>query len=377
MAAETPSKKPRLSLSLKERRFKSISQNEVLDLEKKIVPKNTEYSTRWAMKVFSDWFKDYNSRSQSEKCPDILLTPACSSDVLCKWLVVFIAETRNGDGENYPPRSLNSILAGILRNMREQNSDYPNFLNKKDPRFRTFHTALDNVYKKLTADGVGAESSHTETITPEEEDQLWSSGVLNTDTPKGLLRATYYYSGKCFCLRGGVEQRNLSLSQLQRLKNPDHYIYTENASKNRPGGIALLNMDHKCVTIVANPAAGKRCLVSLLDKYISKLPPYAFDKDILYCRALDSVPKNESAPWYMSVAIGKNILNKFTKTMFEEAGILGKKTNHSLRVAGASSLFDAGVPERIIQQRTGHRSVEGLRVYERVTTDQIFKSLEF
>jgi hypothetical protein len=56
--------------------------------------------------------------------------------------------------------------------------------------------------------------------------------------------------------------------------------------------------------------------------------------------------------------------------MFEEAHIAGKKTNHSLRVTGASALFAAGVPERVIQQRTGHRSLDGLRTYERVTEDQ-------
>ena len=43
------------------------------------------------------------------------------------------------------------------------------------------------------------------------------------------------------------------------------------------------------------------------------------------------------------------------------------KTNHSLRVAGASCLFDAGVPERTIQ---GHRSLDALRIYERVTEEQ-------
>ena len=41
-----------------------------------------------------------------------------------------------------------------------------------------------------------------------------------------------------------------------------------------------------------------------------------------------------------------------------------------LRVAGASLLFDAGVPERIIQARTGHRSLKSLRLYERVTEKQ-------
>ena len=57
------------------------------------------------------------------------------------------------------------------------------------------------------------------------------------------------------------------------------------------------------------------------------------------------------------------------KSMFSEIGVSGM-TNHSLRVTGASDLFQAGVPEKIIQERTGHRSVEALRTYERTTTMQ-------
>ena len=33
-------------------------------------------------------------------------------------------------------------------------------------------------------------------------------------------------------------------------------------------------------------------------------------------------------------------------------------------------MFEAGVPEKIIQQRTGHRSLDSLRLYERSSTMQ-------
>ena len=56
--------------------------------------------------------------------------------------------------------------------------------------------------------------------------------------------------------------------------------------------------------------------------------------------------------------------------MCSDAGLVGKKTNHSLRVSGATSLFEAGVPERVIQKRTGHRSLQSLRMYERVSDGQ-------
>ena len=57
------------------------------------------------------------------------------------------------------------------------------------------------------------------------------------------------------------------------------------------------------------------------------------------------------------------------KSMFSKVGIVGK-TNHSLRATGASQLFQAGVAEKIVQERTGHRSVKALRLYERTTTAQ-------
>ena len=51
--------------------------------------------------------------------------------------------------------------------------------------------------------------------------------------------------------------------------------------------------------------------------------------------------------------------------MCAQAGICGHKTNHSLRATGATELY-----KRLIQERTGHRSLEGLRTYERSDDDQ-------
>ena len=226
------------------------------------------------------------------------------------------------------------------------------------------------MFKNLKSDGVGADAKHTEAISAEEEKQLWESGVLNVSTPTGLLRAVFYMCGKCFCLRGGLEHRHLSVSQLKRLTDPDRYLYLEHSSKNRPGGVDRVKLDHKSVRIVANSSVGERCPVFILDKYISKLPNPAIEKELFYCRPLPSIPKVVNDPWYVAVPIGKNVLAKMVSTICDEAGISGKKTNHSLRVSGTTSLFNAGVPERVIQQRTGHRSIEGLRIYERITDEQ-------
>ena len=154
--------------------------------------------------------------------------------------------------------------------MRSENPIYLNFLNGSLPEFSTFTTTLDNLMKDLRASGVGATSNHTEGISREEEELLWSTGVLNNCTPMGLLRAVFFYNGKVFCLRGGQEHRCLKLSQLERLHNPERYLYRENSSKNRKGGLSEVRLEHKAVTSIANPDVGVRCHVSLLDL----MPPF-------------------------------------------------------------------------------------------------------
>ena len=125
--------------------------------------------------------------------------------------------------------------------------------------------------------------------------------------PLSLLHAVFYYNGKNFCLRGGIEHRELKLSQLRREK--DGYRYTEHASKNRAGGLAQVKLKNKSVFIAEVPEAGERCHCSLLNKYLSKLPKKAIEADIFYVRPLDRITP-DSLTWYSSTPVGKNKLYK-------------------------------------------------------------------
>ena len=42
-----------------------------------------------------------------------------------------------------------------------------------------------------------------------------------------------------------------------------------------------------------------------------------------------------------------------------------------MRAYGATKLFQSHVPEKVIQQRTGHRSLDALRLYEQTTESQL------
>ena len=100
--------------------------------------------------------------------------------------------------------------------------------------------------------------------------------------------------------------------------------------------------------------------------YLKKLP-HNNEKtnDIFYLKPLASHP---SKPWFANVRVGKNKLNTMVKRMCEAAG-LPPRTNHSLRVTGATTLFTKNVPEpeKLVQEVTGHRSLECLRQYEKTT----------
>ena len=61
--------------------------------------KNTEVSSKWAMKNFTEWFLDYIKRNLP--CPESILTSSPpSKEELSKFLTIFIAETRNRNCTN-------------------------------------------------------------------------------------------------------------------------------------------------------------------------------------------------------------------------------------------------------------------------------------
>ena len=102
--------------------------------------------------------------------------------------------------------------------------------------------------------------------------------MLGVDTPCALLNAVFYYNGRGLCLRGGQEHRSLKLSQIVLCDDPPHYVYTENGSKNRNGGINQRRVENKVVPVFPSPESGVRCHFTLLKKYISSCHPLHFRK---------------------------------------------------------------------------------------------------
>ena len=371
----TPVKRLSLSRSKKKlspkSRFKEqVEPQKLAEMAKGFTPSNTSKSTDWSVKNFASWLKNRSCmEGDIERCPDDILTNFQDVHSLSHWLSLFVTETRRVDGSRYPPKTLYQLLCGLLRYMRSHNPAAPNFLDQSDHRFTELHKVCDSLFRELRSQGLGSETKQASIITKDEENLLWSRGIMGLHSPLSLIRTVFYYVGKVFCLRGREEHRNLKFSQFERKEDPDRYIYTEYTSKNRCGSLGQLRVINKSVPVVANCDAGDRCLVKILDVYLSKLPVSSKERDLFYMQPHCKIPDDPSAPWFKNQPIGKNTLGTMVKEMCQEAGIHGK-TNHSLRATGATEMYVAGVPEKIIQERTGHRSLDGLRSYERSTLEQ-------
>ena len=74
--------------------------------------------------------------------------------------------------------------------------------------------------------------------------------------------------------------------------------------------------------------------------------------------------------WFSRSAVGHNSSKNFVANMCEDAGIQGYKTNHLLWAAAATRLHASGVDEQLVMERTGYRSIEGIRSYKRTSSEQ-------
>lgn len=93
-----------------------------------------------------------------------------------------------------------------------------------------------------------------------------------------------------------------------RLYNPDCFTYIQCGSKNNSGTAKDFRHENKEVACPAVPDQEPRCLVFLMDLYLTKLPKYAFEKDVLYLHPKRATPSDSSALWYNNVPVGKNTL---------------------------------------------------------------------
>ena len=231
-------------------------------------------------------------------------------------------------------------------------------------RFAVFRRCLDAEMKDSTRKGVSLQTkkSDKEAVTDEEEEKFWSAGLFGSATAKTLLDTIYFYNGKLFGLRGG-EHRNICVNNFSL--GPNEITFEENMSKTFHGGITDLKYVPRRVRHVCHSPGEEhdRCLVKLYQLYIGLVETLAKKKDAFYFRPSSKKLSFENSP------VGINELNSILPNLCESVGIK-KKTAHCLRVTCVSKLFNSGVEEKLIRERTGHSS-NALFAYEKTSEEKV------
>ena len=189
-------------------------------------------------------------------------------------------------------------------------------------------------------------------ITHNDEDKLFTDGILGEDTPAKLLTTVIYMIGLHCALWGGVEHNKLhrpGCNSQFRFECDNcgikRLVYVEDPlQKTNQGGLLSKNSNK---TVYVYPSSDiRRCPVYYFKKYVGLLPESRRCKK-LYLRAR----KQFSAKvWFCDQPYGFNKIKKTVKEICKSGALEGKYMNHSLCASCASRMYE------IIKEVTGHRS---------------------
>ena len=285
-----------------------------------------------------------------------------SSSELDKILQHVFAQLRKKDGTNYEPDSLRTMLGALDRYFR--NAGY-NFRIIKDKEFTECRQVLNGKAIELREMGMGKRKNKADVLT-EEEEIMWSKGVLGDGNPKSLNYTIFYMTSQQFGTRGRQEHHQICIEDLKFVKSPgtgetEYIEWVEGLTKTRQGG--LCKKDRR-VPQRMFAVGGDRCPVRLMEKLISKRPATKKMSGPLYLTPLQHFQGKDV--WYTLSPVGINQIDHFMKTMTKLAGLEATQknfTNHSVRKTLVRKLQKSGISNDKIASITGHSSEQSLRDY--------------
>ncbi|CAC5402472.1 unnamed protein product [Mytilus coruscus] len=210
-----------------------------------IVTNKREHQKRiqkWSIGVFL-----MNGESQDLNMAIIFDIHMLEAAEMNHWLQRFVIEVRNKKGEEYPPKSLYSIICGLLRYCKDMNVNDKNFLDEKDLRFVTFRRVLDSRMKELLSKGFGTKVKRADPLSLQDDENLWQKGVFGMTNSVSLQHTAFFYACKLFGLRGRDEHRNLDCSQFEiGTDQTGKYVrFIGRSTKTFKGGLSHLILDNK------------------------------------------------------------------------------------------------------------------------------------
>ena len=267
-------------------------------------------------------------------------------------------EVTNEKNELYPQETLYTLLMALQMYLHSKGV-YHKFMN--DIEFADVQNTLDNRMKCLSKMGIVAKRQKAEPFTMQEEEHMWSSGVLSDSNPEQLINTLIYLLGVHFSLRAVNKHKALKTgyySQIQVKYDEDSgtkfLLYKEARSKNHQGGCKDLNTQPKVVSAYANKENPARCVVHLYEYYLSLRPSH--DPKCLHDLYLRPLKRYTEHVWFSCQPLGINTLQQVASKLAACAHLPGRCTNHSLCATGPTRMYSTGMDDKLVRELIGHRS---------------------
>ena len=188
---------------------KPVNGGDVTKVAEASIPPAARRKMAWAERVWSAWCAHRNMDNVPEPMKPFFKMPIAEvGNVELLWMLQrFVLEVRNEKGGNYPADTLYELCTSLQKVVNDRGNRVVSFFSFYE--FQTFKDVLDSEMKRLRKLGFGVVRRQAQALSNNEEEQLWSSGVLGSSTPKQLLNTVFFFAGKHFALRSGDEHRSL------------------------------------------------------------------------------------------------------------------------------------------------------------------------
>ena len=195
-------------------------------------------------------FREFLTESPRRETRDIGEIPAKELNALIGEFLIDLK--KKTDGSDYKPDSLTSFHRGIVRYLQTVGYEY-NIV--KSSVFHTSKKMLEMRRRELKQSGKGNRQNRAEPLSAEQEDRLWLTGQLGTDSAETVQNTLWYFVTNLRAFRGSHEARQLQWGDLKLCEdeNTEFLEFTERETKTRTGNSDLRPLPLKCFLILLSP----------------------------------------------------------------------------------------------------------------------------
>lgn len=335
------------------KRFAEHTEAEIDAKRAALLNKNTIKANKRSANIFREYLKEKGVGCDFETFSDAELD---------HFLCTFYFDARQKNGDYYKISSLENVRFGLNRYLK--GPPFNRDIDLKDGcSFKKSNESFKSACRELKEKGKGC-IDHYPRIPDGDLAVLYNSRNLDANTPEGLLNKVQFDVRFYFTRRGAENMEKMSRSTYEVLVDSDtglRYVAqkTDEFNKNHKE----TDKERYSGYMPEYRADPNKCPVQSFIRYIEHLNPN--------CDRLWQMPKQQYSDddkvWYHNKPLGVNTLRNFMPNLSKWCKLSAVFHNHSVRVTGATILTQENFSHQQIMAITGHKSVNSLAVYHRIS----------